>query len=190
MLQEIPAPCGRELKESLSFAQFLILNRINCSMKNYYLILSFCMFSFLGTAQEDFAQDESFFIGSLDIPPALSELSPEIPELHFNLTDANIFRKDEKREINMLAIVAREKRFQERQQEYETPTFRRKKKEGAIQVSDNVHLYNRGSNYDFYTGKLKNPVYQEMQARLFNDVYRSNYNPYNSYNRYYSPFLR
>lgn len=156
-------------------------------MKKYFLFIFFSTLSYLGTAQVDFSEDESIYIGLPEVRPSLTELSPTVPSMHFDLADADIFKTNDKREINMLGIVAREKSLQQRRQEYETPVFQREKKEGTFQVSDNVHLYSRGSNYDFYTGKLKNPVYQEMQARLFNAAYRSYYN---GRNYYYSPFIR
>lgn len=156
-------------------------------MKRFFLFLCFCSLPLVGIAQEDIFQNEVIYIELPDIPPSLSDLSPLVPPSHFNLTDPDIFGKDEKREINMLGIVEREKRLQERRREYETPLFSQEKKEGTLQIKDNVHLYSRGSNYDFYTGKLKNPVYEEMRARLFTDVYRS-YNTGGNY--YYSPFIR
>ena len=156
------------------------------SMKKFFLLPVLLCICVSASAQE-FSQDEGFYIGTLDVPPALSRLNPVIPERHFNLTVPDIFRKNEKREINMLGIVEREKRFQESIAEYETPSFLRERKEGSLQISDNVHLYNRASNYDFYTGKLKNPVYKEMEAHLFNDFYRLNYGRRYPY---FTPFIR
>ena len=156
-------------------------------MKKYSLLLFFCFLPFMGVAQVDLPQNEVIYIELPEALPTLSELKPLIPSIHFTLTDPDIFAKNEKREINMLGMVAREKQLQQRRGDYETPNFRREKKEGSLQISDNVHLYSRGSNYDFYTGKLKNPVYEEMQARLFNGIYRS-YHDRSNY--YYSPFIR
>lgn len=155
-------------------------------MKKYFILSVIFCISLSARAQE-FSQNEGFYIGTRDVPPALSRLNPVIPERHFNLTVPDIFRKDEKREINMLGIVERERRFQESIAEYETPSFLKERNEGSLQISDNVHLYNRASNYDFYTGKLKNPVYQEMEAHLFNDFYRRQYNRRYPY---FSPFIR
>ena len=157
-------------------------------MKKYFLFLFLGSFPFIGISQEDFySQSEGIYIELPEAPPSLSRLSPLVPSMHFNLTEPDIFGKNEKREINMLGLVAREKHLQEMRNEYETPIFRHEKKEGTFQVSDNVQLYSRGSNYDVFTGKLKNPVYQEMQARLYNSVYRSYYG---GRNYYYSPFIR
>src|SRR5690606_33169050 len=121
-----------------------------------YLLLCFILAPLLVTAQEDFYS--GLYIG---IPEAdkreFPALSMEIPFPHFNLPEVNIFFRDEERKINMLGIVARERHLKEKYNEYETPNFLRKRNEGIHQVRDNVHLYNRASNYDFYTGKLKNP---------------------------------
>ena len=156
-------------------------------MKKVFLILVFFCISLSSTAQENFSQNVDFYIGIRDISPALSRLTPIVPEKHFELTDSNIFPKDEERQINMLGIVERERRFQESIADYDTPSFYKPKKEGSLQFTDNVHLYNRASNYDYYTGKLKNPVYKEMEAHLFNDFYRFQYNRRNPY---FSPFTR
>lgn len=150
------------------------------------ILLCAILFPFLGTAQE--IPNTDFFIGIPDANiPEIPALPMEIPFTQFDLPEVNIFARNEKREVNMLGIMSREKQLRERRGEYETPAFFTRRKESSFQIKDNVHLYNRGSNYDFYTGKLKNPVYQEMQARLFNDIYTPYYYRRNPY---YSPFFR
>ena len=160
-------------------------------MKNLFLLSILLCLSLSGSAQEFSSGEVNFFIGARDLPPALTKLKPLLPEGHFELTDPDIFQKNQKREIHMLGLVERERRHRESIADYDTPSFYKHKKEGSLQISDNVHLYNRGSNYDYYTGKLKNPVYKEMEAHLFNDFYRMQYNRNRpSSSPYFSPFRR
>ena len=92
-------------------------------MKNLFLLsLIFCL-SLPAAAQENSSKEVYFHIGTRDATPALSRLTPVIPESHFNLSDPNIFQKDEERQINMLGIVERERRLKESIAEYDTPSF-------------------------------------------------------------------
>ena len=132
-------------------------------------------------------------ISYLEIPEvnaSLSFLAPEFGDQKFVLRSADIFKKNEKREVNMLAVMEKER--QERasylvELESPLPTLSKDEK-GMIQITNQIQLHNRGSNYDPYTGEKKIPAYTEMRAGLFNGYYSPNVG--GRYYSPYSPFLR
>lgn len=149
------------------------------------------VFSFYGHAQVDYYEEESFLIGSLEITPSLSVLSPEIPLGNFTIREADIFKKETKREVDMLAMMERKKNYRTRKVDLSQVFPKRQNSEGTgLHFSNNTHHTNRASNYDSYTGKTKNPAYRELQNGFFDPgnspFRRSNYfRPY-----HYSPFFR
>lgn len=145
--------------------------------------LSIFLYSLTGYSQE-FSQEEGFFIGKREVVPSLSFLTKEIPESRFTLTEVN-FNKIEKREVNMMAVMERER--YERESAYielENPVPALGKFEtGVIQFTNEARFHDRGSNYDIYTGKTKIPAYREMQTGLF----RGRYSPFTG-RSYTTPF--
>ncbi|MFD0975790.1 hypothetical protein [Salinimicrobium gaetbulicola] len=137
--------------------------------KLFFLSLLFC--SLTGYSQE-FSSEEGFYIGKREVTPSLSFLSEKVPASKFTLMEVN-FKKNEKREVNMMAVMERER--YERESAYielENPAPRLGKFEtGVIQFSNEVRFHDRGSNYDIYTGKTKNPAYKEMRTGLFHGHY-------------------
>lgn len=133
--------------------------------------LSIFLYSLAGYSQE-FSSEEGFYIGKREVTPSLSFLSKEVPESKFTLMEVN-FKKDEKRQVNMMAVMERER--YERESAYielENPAPRLGKFEtGVIQFSNEVRFHDRGSNYDIYTGKTKIPAYKEMRTGLFHGHY-------------------
>lgn len=133
--------------------------------KLFFLSLFFC--SLTGVAQE-FSSEEGFYIGKREVAPSLSFLAKEAPASRFTLMEVN-FKKDEKREVDLMAVMERER--YERESSYielENPAPTPGKFEtGVIQFSNEVRFHDRGSNYDIYTGKKKIPAYEEMQVPLF-----------------------
>ncbi|MFD2518492.1 hypothetical protein [Salinimicrobium flavum] len=159
-------------------------------MKRAFLIITFLLFSLAGFSQE-LATGEGFYIGTLEVRPSLSYLAPQIPEGNFTLTEV-IFKKEVKREVNLVAMMERTRYEQESSYiELESPMpYLGKTEAGFIQITNQVRVHDRGSNYDIYTGKTKIPAYKEMRAGLFTGNYspytgRSYISPYS-----YSPFLR
>lgn len=160
-------------------------------MKKWLISTFFALAALPGMAQVDYEQEETFLIGKLEINPSLSFLAPSTPPQKFKIREVDFSVKETKREVNMVALMEREKNIRKRTVELSSPfPSSPEKDKGALRISDDVHFYNRGSNYDFYTGKTKNAAYREMRAGLFRGVYAPNVggrytSPYS-----YSPFLR
>ncbi|WP_424493730.1 hypothetical protein [Salinimicrobium sp. GXAS 041] len=163
-------------------------------MKKFFFLIFFIVTSFSVFSQEfgdkngyliERTEEVSNYIQMPEVNASLSFLSPDINKQEFTLRSADIFRKNEKREINMLAIMEQEKRDRESYLvELDSPVPALSKGEkGIIQVTNQIQLHNRGSNYDPYTGQKKIPAYTEMRAGLFNGYYSPNVG-----GRYYSPY--
>lgn len=168
-------------------------------MKTFsFLAISF--FSLSGFAQEFTAsesylierENESVYVDMPEINASLSFLAPDFEKQTFILRNADIFEKNQKREVNMMAMMEKERRSRERdivELDSPLPNLSRGEK-NIIQISNQIQMHNRGSNYDIYTGEKKIPAYTEMRAGLFNGFYSPNvggryYSPYS-----YSPYLR
>ena len=128
-------------------------------------------FGISGYSQE-FPGSEGISIGSRQIIPSLSTLRSPLPESKFTLREVN-FEKEEKREINLIAIMER-KRYEKESSYIEldspVPTISPGEK-ALIQVTNDFRIHDRSSNYDIYTGKKKIPAYQEMKSDLFRGTY-------------------
>lgn len=159
-------------------------------MKKLLLIFIFSLLTFSGFAQSDLEDVQNFLIGPLEIaPPSLSIKTSPIQKQKFTLREVNIFAKDEKREVDMVALMEVERNYKPREVDIDF-AFRQTEKKAVLELSENVQFFDRGSNYDPYTGKLKNPVYKEMRSPLYNDFY-SPFRPRRYYSPFgYSPFLR
>ncbi len=170
-------------------------------MKKCFLLVLFGILSVAAIAQEftetptiavDIEADGLEFMLAEEpyFRPSLSFLAPETFPYQLKLTEVNFYTVKEKKGVDLIAMMEQEKAYKEHiaRSGIEFPSLH-KEKEAVFTISNNVHLYNRGSNYDYYTGKIKNPAYREMRAGLFN----AGYAPYNWSGQYrpysFSPFL-
>lgn len=160
-------------------------------MKRIVLLVSIIFMSYNASAQE-FSNSEGFYIGDLELRPSLSLLAPELPESKFSLAEVN-FNKETKREVNLIAMMERQ-RYEKEQGivELDAPMPSLGTGEKAlIQVTNDLRIHDRSSNFDIYTGEKKIPAYQEMKAPILSNPFysrsrvRGYISPYS-----YSPFLR
>lgn len=176
-------------------------------MKKYFLLALCGVFSVVGMAQEFSDQTDVQIPLEIDsfhffLPknpkstPSLTILVPEKFPYRLELTEVNYYKVRKHKGVDFVAMMEQEKAYKERiaRATIEFPSLSGDK-ESIFTVSNNVHLYNRGSNYDYYTGKIKNPAYQEMRAGLFNAIYApynfsGQYRPYTFSPYLYSPSLR
>lgn len=162
-----------------------------------FIILCF-VFGFSGSAQE-FGEkreilvereNEMVYIEKPQINASLSFLAPQINLRTFELRDADIFKKNQKREVNITAMMEKKRRDKEQslvELDSPMPSLSTGEK-SIIQISNRVQHHNRSSNFDIYTGQKKIPAYREMRAGLFNGYYAPNVG--GRYYSPYSPFLR
>lgn len=140
-------------------------------MNRSFFFIFFFLFSFVGVAQE-LQPSEGFFIGIREVRPSLSFLAPEVPAGNFTLTPI-VWKKEEKREVNLVAMM--EKRRYEIESSYielDSPVPNVGKSEKSlIQITNEIRMNDRGSNYDLYTGKKLIPAYTEMRSGLFHGIY-------------------
>lgn len=167
-------------------------------MKQFFLLLALLLSSATAMAQEFNAPavislDEKVDFGlKRNTVPSLSYLAPEYFSPKLTLTEVN-FSKEVKREVNLVAVMERE-RFEKESSyiELDSPLPRLSRFEkGMIEVTNEFRMHERGSNYDIYTGEKKIPAYEEMRVPLFSSPLhtpgrvRGYVSPYT-----YSPFLR
>lgn len=160
-------------------------------MNKIFFLLIVLTLGATGFSQE-LAAPEGFFIGQREIKPSLSLLAPEIPSQNLTLREVN-FNKEVKREVNLVAVM--EKKRYERESAYiqlESPLPRLSKfEQDMIDITNEVRMHDRSSNFDIYTGEKKIPAYEEMRVPLFSSPIhtrgrvRGYVSPYT-----YSPFLR
>lgn len=158
--------------------------------KFFFFLLALCVGA-TGFSQE-LAEPEGLFIGQREIRPSLSLLAPEVPSQNLTLREVN-FHKETKREVNLVAVM--EKQRHEKESSYvelESPVPGISKfEQGMIDITNEVRMHDRSSNFDIYTGQKKIPAYEEMRVPLFsNPIHnrgrvRGYVSPYT-----YSPFLR
>ena len=161
-------------------------------MNRFFFLLAVFFVGASGFSQE-LAAPEGFYIGQREIKPSLSLLAPEIPSQNFTLMEVNFNKKEVKREVNLVAVMERER--YERESSYielESPLPNISRfEQGMIEVTNDIRIHDRGSNYDIYTGEKKIPAYKEMSVPLFSSPIhnrsrvRGYISPYT-----YSPFLR
>lgn len=168
-------------------------------MKYLLVILSFCLFSASGIAQE-FKVPTAIPVGEKAdfglkqrIVPSLSLLAPELPSQNLTLREVDFTKKEVKREVNLVAVMERERYEKESsyvELESPVPTLGKTEK-SLIEVTNDIRMHDRSSNYDIYTGEKKIPAYEEMRVPLFSSPMhtrgrvRGYVSPYT-----YSPFLR
>lgn len=171
----------------VSFAQFLRAYQPNPLMKKLILLSSFFFLAHTTWAQQELSAEEGIFIDFGESSPMFSLMATDIFGEEFYLPEIDLFNPEYKKEVNMVALMERERRIKERKVDFDSPLLSRSRESGTFKISDNVHLYSRDSNYDPYTGKKKNAVYEEMRPYLFNDVYRGYYTRRSSF---YNPYFR
>ena len=175
-------------------------------MKKLFL-LSFLIFSVSGFAQEIPAEaSKSEIFRQMELPPLeeiyvdLSGLRPglsmpvaQFPEREFTITEVDFNKKEVKRQVNLIGMMER-KRYEKEQASVDLDSPMPDISTGEktlIEITNDIRMRDRSSNFDIYTGKKKIPAYEEMQTPLF----RRNYSPYSGrgyispYN-YYNPYLR
>lgn len=160
-------------------------------MNKIFFLLAALFIGATGISQE-LSAPEGFFIGEREVKPSLSYLAPEVPSQNLTLMEVN-FNKEVKREVNLVAVMERER--YERESSYvelESPLPRLSRfEQGMIEVTNDVRMHDRSSNFDIYTGEKKIPAYEEMRVPLFSSPLhtrgrvRGYVSPYT-----YSPFLR
>jgi hypothetical protein len=159
-------------------------------MKKFFYI--FFVFSFASTAySQEISGFESLSIQKREIP-SLSFLASDLPVTNLTLTEVDFSKKEAKREVNLVAVMER-KRFEQEsayiELESPMPTISNGEK-SMIEITNGLHFHDKGSNYDYFTGKTKNPALREARTGLFNGRYspltgQSYLSP-----NYYSPSLR
>ena len=158
-------------------------------MKNWFFLTIFLLAGLSAYSQE-FPREEDFYIGLPEINLSLSALAPEFKNQKFVLREADIFKKNVKREVNMMAMMEKERVERNRhivELDAPAPTLNKGEK-SLIQVTNEIQMHNRSSNYDIYTGEKKIPAYQEMRAGLFNGYYRPYIGRRSYFSPYYSPY--
>ncbi len=136
---------------------------------------------------------EEIFIGIKEVRPALSMPVRQLPEREFTITEVDFSKKEIKRQVNLVAMMER-KRYEKEQAsvDLDSPMPDLSTGEKAlIEITNDIRMRDRSSNFDIYTGQKKIPAYEDMQTPLF----RRNYSPYSgrgyiSPNSYYNPYLR
>ncbi|WP_324719253.1 hypothetical protein [Salinimicrobium sp. HB62] len=172
-------------------------------MKKLFL-LSLILFGVSGYAQEfsadagysevfkqlEFSPFEEITIGLKEVRPSLALPLPQLPEREFTIREVDFTRKEVKRQVNLIAMMERKRYEKEKGSvDLDSPMPDVSTGEKAlIEITNDIRMRDRSSNFDIYTGQKKIPAYEEMQTPLF----RRNYSPYSgrgyiSPNVYYSP---
>lgn len=125
--------------------------------------------------QRQFLSSEELFIGTREVRrPSLSLLATEFPESNMILTEIN-WNRESKREVNLIAMMERERYENERSSvelDSPVPTISKGEK-SLIEVTNEIRMHDRSSNFDIYTGQKKIPAYEEMRVPLFSSPYRT-----------------
>ncbi len=170
------------------------------------LLLIFLILSVGGYSQEfsgnnnseifkplELAPLEDILTGSREVRPSLSMPVPQLPERKFTITEVDFSKKEVKRQVNLIAMMERKRYEKEKASvDLDSPMPDVSTGEKAlIEITNDIRMRDRSSNFDIYTGQKKIPAYEEMQTPLF----RRNYSPYSgrgyiSPNSYYNPYLR
>lgn len=169
----------------------ILSSQIEIKMKKL-LLLAGLLISISGYSQE-FGTPESIDIGAREVRHSLSLPLRELPEFKFTLMEVNFDKKVEKRQVNLISMMEQQRYEKEKaivELESPMPDLRTGEKT-LIEVTNDIRIHDRSSNFDIYTGQKKIPAYEEMQTPLF----RQNFNPYSrrgysSPSFYYNPYLR
>lgn len=157
-------------------------------MKKIGLLSFFIFISYIGTAQEieiPAVRDASseFIIKRIEIIPALSILSPEIPNTgNFKIRSVNFDLENEPREVNMVEFMARERRMKSRMVEL-APPVQLPKKDNSVSVGRNTdwdaspRFFNQSFSPELQRSGTRNSVYRDA-AEGTGHYYLSRYNPF------------
>jgi hypothetical protein len=136
---------------------------------------------------------ENIFIRVKEVRPSLAMPVRQFPEREFTITEVDFSKKEVKRQVNLIAMMERTRyEKEEALVDLDSPLPDVSTGEKAlIEITNDIRMRDRSSNFDIYTGKKKIPAYEEFQTPLF----RRNYAPYSgrgyiSPNVYYNPYLR
>lgn len=137
---------------------------------------------------------ESYFIGPWKSQPRLSIPVRELPEMDFSIREVDFSQRKDKRQVDLVAMMER-KRYEKEKGivELDSPTPNLATGEKTLlQVTNDIRMNDRSSNFDFYTGQKKIPAYEEMRVPLFRSPYysRSGVRAHVSPNVYFNPYLR
>ena len=150
----------------------------------FFLILS----SYFGTAQEIPAVTQSsseFILKRIEITPSLTNLGPEVPNTgKFRIRTVNFDTENERREVNIYEMMAREEQMRSRTVELAPPVYVPQKRETfSLSQNENINATPRFYNQSF------SPNLPSRGTR--NSVYRdASENTGAYYLRSYSPFYR
>ena len=137
---------------------------------------------------------EDIFIGIREVRPGLSMPVPQFPEREFTITEVDFSKKEVKRQVNLVAMMERKRYEKEKASvDLDSPLPDVSTGEKAlIEITNDIRMRDRSSNFDIYTGKKKIPAYDEMSVPLFRSSFnsRSGVRGYVSPAGYYNPYLR
>ncbi len=173
-------------------------------MKKSGVFLVFFALSFFGLAQEVpriIEVPEELLIKRIEMRPSLSNLAPEIPNIgRFQLRTVNFDTQNDRREIDMLAVMEREAQMKARIIELAPPVQVPQSENVAVSRNETFGItprfYNSSVSPEFYGSGTRNSVYRDAgDATGANYLHR--YSPfsrnygygggsrYGSYGRYY-----
>lgn len=158
----------------------------------HLILISFMILLGSSNYAQEIPESQGLFIGERKISYGLSLRSAQIPKGNFTLREVN-FEKEDKREVNLVAMMQKKRLEQEKsyiELSSPVPSLSSFEKQ-VIQVSNDLHIHNRSSNLDMYTGKKKIPAYEEFRTpdlfnRSFSPFIQSGVTP----SFHYSPFFR
>ena len=160
-------------------------------MRKSLFLLCTAFFSVFATAQEFAPQSglslnaeeekQIFFLPLLEMP-VFSIYRTEIRTLDFRLTEVKFTKGTDKRSVDFIARMEEEKAYREKvaSNSYHFRGLSKDQKQ-ILTISKGLKLYNRDSNYDPFTGEIKNPAYQELRSGTYNTghpIFENYYGPY------------
>lgn len=143
--------------------------------------------------QIEFSVFEEVYVGFREVRPSLSVPVKQFPENQFSLKEISFDKKEQKRQVNLISMMERSRYEKEKalvELESPMPTLSAGEK-ALIEVTNEIRIHDRSSNYDIFTGQKKIPAYEEMRVPLFSSPYHSGSRARGYISPYpYSPFLR
>lgn len=156
-------------------------------MKIKGLILLFVLTSYFGAAQEIPAVREAsseFIIKRLEIRPSLSNLAPEIPNIgRFRIRPVNFDKDNQRKEVDMLAVMEQEERMRMRNIEL-APPVQLPQVNNPVSVSRDTdfsvtpRFFNQSFSPQLQTRGTRNSVYQNASDATGASYLNSFYSPY------------
>lgn len=161
-------------------------------MNKIGLFFFFIMFSYAGIAQEKQAVPEISILSEVpqelriqrtEIRPSLSNLAPEIPNTgNFRIRSVNFNTQNARREVNIAAVMAREKQMKTRYMELAPPIqlpqlSSNPTVDGNETFSMTPRFYNQSFSPDMPGRATRNSVYRNA-ADVTGASYLHSYNPF------------